>query len=421
MFSDFSIKKYFLVKENAVKQRYDQSDIRRLNVISVLNQLRLNGAMSRANLSVRLGLTRATISNIVTDLMQASLISETVYAEGGAGRPGILLNLNPDAGCMIAVEIDLDRIWVVLTNVGQGCIWREDVSLPLEYGADESLELAAGRVARALEIGALRGLSCFGICVAWSGLVDGIGGQLAYGPISGWEQVALKRDWELRFEVPVHVENEAHAGAIGAYHFGLNRGVDNLIYLSLGVGLAAGVFVNGALMRGDQGYAGQVGHTFFAANQITCGCGKEGCWVTEIGATAIHRKLLAANVILPVEASVGFDWLECVHEQALVHDAKVLQVLKAVGRQLGEGLARLVQTFNPSVVIVGGRLGKLMQRVEPTIKEALLAEVLPCMAERIDLRVSDSDEDQRMGCLATVYDAIMQNPPIGGETHRSDS
>ena len=172
--------------------------------------------------------------------------------------------------------------------------------------------------------------------------------------------------------------------------------------------------VDGVLLRGKQGYAGQVGHTPFLDNGITCSCGKRGCWVTEIGVAAIRRKLTAAGVDLPGELAAGVDWLELVCEKACAGDAGVIAVLEGVARQIGSGLSRLVETFNPRVVIVGGRLGKLMQCVEPVIEEALLADALPYMAKDVELKVSGAGDDHTMGCLATVFDAILQNPPNAG-------
>lgn len=393
------------------KQRYDRSDIRRLNAVSVLNQLRTHGALSRAQIAGRLGLTRATVSNIATDLLEASLISETEYDEGGAGRPGLLLNLNPDCGSMIAVDIDLDRISVVLANVGQEIQWRSDMPLKAGAPADASLAQAAELIGEALQLSESKGLSCFGICVAWAGLVNREDGQLEYGPTFGWEHVPLKADWESRFGVPVYVENEAHAGAQGVHHLGPYAGTRNLIYLSLGVGLAAGVFVDGVLLRGKQGFAGQVGHTHFAENGIACSCGKSGCWVTEIGASALRRKLEAAGVAIPESKTAGVAWLDHVEAHARAGDAVVLSVLQELAQQLGRGSARLVQTFNPSIILIG-RMATLMGLVEPSIREALEAETLSYMAEPLRLVVSDSSEDHLQGCLATVFDSIMKNPAI---------
>lgn len=397
----------------SIKQRYDRSDIRRMNAVSVLNQLRIHGSLSRAQIAARLGLTRATVSNIATDLLQASLISETEYDAGGAGRPGLLLNLNPDCGSMIAVGVDLDRISVVLANVGQAVLWRAELPIVAGAPADVSLDGAADLVEQALELSAEKGLRCFGLCVAWAGLVNRADGQLAYGPTFGWEHVPLKASWESRFGVPVYVENEAHAGALGVYHLGPYAGTRNLIYLSLGVGLAAGVFVDGVLLRGNEGFAGQVGHSYFADNGVECSCGKRGCWVTEIGVSAVRRKLEAAGVELVSDIESGVDWLDLVLRRAREGDAVVLDVLDEVGRQLGRGASRLVETFNPSILLIGGRLGPLMKLVEPVILEAMNVETLPYMAEPLGLVVSGSLDDHLQGCLATVFDAIMNNPSLG--------
>ena len=392
------------------QQKYDRGDIRRLNAVSVLNQLRVHGTLSRANIATELGLTRATVSSIVADLITASLVLETEYAGGAAGRPGLLLELNPDCGCMIALEIDLDRISLLFTNAGQESLWRQAVQLEAEASADATLARAAELVEQALERGRRKDLPCLGISVAWAGLVNHSDGRLAYGPTSGWSQIPLKADWEARFKVPVTVENEAHAAAIGMHHFGPRPGVRNLIYLSLGVGLGAGVYVDGSLLRGKFGYSGQVGHTHFAENGITCSCGKQGCWVTEISLPALLRKLAAAGVELPRGNGSELDVLDALYQLAQAGDAPVLEVLNAVGRQIGEGAAALVQAFNPSQIIFGGRMGKLVKLVEPVVQSALLEHTLPYMAEALEIVVNQSDDDSLLGGLATVFDATMTNP-----------
>jgi predicted NBD/HSP70 family sugar kinase len=261
-------------------------------------------------------------------------------------------------------------------------------------------------------------LKCFGVCVAWAGLVRRDAGELAYGPTSGWRDVALKTEWEARFELPVSVENEAHAGALGVHHFGAMAERRNLIYLSLGEGLAAGVFVDGVLLRGKQGFAGQVGHTAFVEGGEVCSCGQHGCWVTEVGAAAVRRKLAAAGVALSESGESAVDWLDSVKALAAAEDPRVLQVLEEVGAQLGAGLAQLVQTFNPSLVVLGGRLGGLMQPVQVVIEASLRSAVLPSMAEELKLQINDGEADCLRGGLATVFNAVMTNPPLGRNSPR---
>jgi predicted NBD/HSP70 family sugar kinase len=147
-------------------------------------------------------------------------------------------------------------------------------------------------------------------------------------------------------------------------------------------------------------------------NQVTCGCGKQGCWVTEIGASAVYRKLVAAGVDLPDGMESGVDWLEAACEKARHRDPVVLQVLDAVAQQVGQGLAKLVLTFNPSLLIVGGRMGELMKFAETGIREGLMKDVLPYMKEHLELVVSDTKDEQLKGCLATVFDFLMKNPDL---------
>ncbi|MBK1876714.1 ROK family transcriptional regulator [Pelagicoccus mobilis] len=393
-----------------VQERYDRADIRRLNAVSALNQLRVHGPLSRAQIAERLGLTRATVSNIVADLISVSLVKESEFEAGGVGRRGMLLELDSDCGSMIAVELDIDRVQVVLANVGMDFLWRGEAELKAPISSEDGVQRALELVEHALVEADKLGLKCLGICVAWAGLVSRSTGELAYGPISGWEGVALKVAWEARFKVPVYVENEAHAGAIAAHHLGEPKRVEDLIYLSLGVGLSAGVYVDGGLLRGRDGFAGQVGHSPFVPEGELCGCGRRGCWVTEVGASGVLRKLDRAGV--EVSQKEGLLWIDEICRLAETGDARVLAVLGEEGRQIGQGLARLVQVFNPSQVVLGGHLRKLIALCETQIRETLEEAVLAPMGKALTVSVSVSGEDQLRGCLATVFDAVMRNPEL---------
>lgn len=395
---------------NFSQQRFDRSDIRQLNTISVLNQLRSKGALSRAQIASELGLTRATISKITLELLDASFLEETHFTEGGAGRPGMLLNLNGEYGCIVAVEIDLDRVSIVVADFRRSIFWREEKPLKVGVSAVESLEFIAGLIDEALAAGGARKLKCLGIGVAWAGLVAHEEGRLVYGPSSGWKDIGLKGLWEDRYSMPIYVENEANAAAIGCYYVNKRSEEFDLIYLSLGAGLAAGVISGGRLLRGRMGFAGQVGHVPFSNNGIDCSCGRKGCWVTEIGAAAVFRKLARRGITIQNDPLDEEDPLQQVFEKALNGDDRVRQVLVDVGRQLALGAAQLVQTFNPSTLLVGGRLGKLMKLVESEIGETLSALALPGMVEDFHFRVSDTGEDPLVGCLAIVHEAILSDP-----------
>ena len=392
------------------QQRFDRSDIRQFNTISVLNQIRRKGALSRAQIASELGLTRATVSKIAFDLLDASFLEETHLTEGGAGRPGMLLNLNADYGCMVAVEIDLDRVSVAVADFSRTIFWRSERPLKAGASASKSMECIAELVDAALAAASARQLGCLGIGVAWAGLVAHEAGRLVYGPSSGWKNIGLKGLWEDRFGVPVYVENEANAAAIACQHFDSRPEEADLIYLSLGSGLAAGFISEGRLLRGRTGFAGQVGHVPFLNNGITCSCGRKGCWVTEIGSGAVLRKLAGRGLAPLNQASCEKDPLEDILKRALKGEDAVRQVLIEVGQQLALGAAQLVHAFNPSTLVVGGRLGPLMKLVEAEMQKSLNALALPGMLDKFNLRVSDTGEDPLFGCLAIVHNAVLSDP-----------
>jgi predicted NBD/HSP70 family sugar kinase len=392
------------------QQSYDRHDLRRLNAVSVLQHLRARGPQSRARIAESLGLTRATVSNIATDLLAARLVREAKREDSGTGRPGVLIELNAACGCIVAVEIDLDRIAVVTADVGQNFLWRKDLSIFLETDPESCLAAAENLIAEGIEAGNREGLPCLGIGVAWAGLVNHQRGELTYGPISGWTQVGVKARWTKRFGLPVEVENEAHAGALAALHGEDGDGAGNLIYLSVGVGLAAGIIADGRRVLGRRGFAGQVGHTFFAENGQRCACGKEGCWVTEIGARAVGRKMADAGITLPGKNSAQRDWIAEAARLAAQGDPRVLEVLHGVGMQVGTGLAALVETFDPALVVIGGRLGTLFSYAEESILEGLRRHTLSSFASATRLQIRVSDVDRLAGCVANVYTAVLNNP-----------
>ena len=132
--------------------------------------------------------------------------------------------------------------------------------------------------------------------------------------------------------------------------------------------------------------------------------------MTEISLPALIRKLVATGVELPEGNGSELDVLEAVYQLAQAGNERVLEVLNAVGRQIGQGAAPLVESFNPSQVIFGGRMGKLIKLVESDVRSALLEQTLPYMAEDLEVVVNASDDDSLLGGLATVFDATMTNP-----------
>ncbi len=242
---------------------------------------------SRADLAKRIGLNRSTVSSIVTQLLHAGLIHETEFQTDKLGRPGLSLALNPLGGCAVGVEIDPTGVRVVLTNFVAHGVWRRRVRLGLDDNQATFIHCAEEMVRQALSQAQSRGLQVMGVGISLPGLVDVHEGELRYAPALHWQNVPFRRQWSQRFGLPILIENNANAAALGEYYFGVAQNVANFLYIGAGATMGGGIVVNGELFHGRGGFAGEMGHMTLDPKGATCFCGRKGCWETLVGPQAV--------------------------------------------------------------------------------------------------------------------------------------
>ena len=224
--------------------------------------------------------------------------------------------------------------------------------------------------------------------------------------------------WTRRFDVPVFVENEANAAALGEYYFGIAHNVQNLIYLSAGVGLGGGIIIKGRLFRGSSGYAGEVGHMTVDPNGELCGCGKRGCWETVVGPRAIVRRVKKAlesgaesQIGTLVENDLSRIDVGVVVQAAQAGDLVAQTALEQVGVQLGIGIGNLVNTFNPEMVVLGGALSLAGPFLLPVVEETVREHALEQPRKILEIAASAHGEEACvMGAVALVVDEILREP-----------
>lgn len=399
----------------------DQVLVRKLNTSLIMECLRTSGPLSRAGLSAATGLNRSTVSSIVTDLLEKGLVREIgLQFSTRTGRPGMLLELNPDGGCAVGVEIGVDFISAVLTDFVARVLWRKRIPTNPEEGQDVIIGQAEEIVQEALAVGRGRGLPLLGIGLGVPGLVDIHEGTLVFAPNLRWCDVPLRQMWTQRFGLPVFVENEANAAALGEYYFGNARGVQNLIYLSAGVGLGGGIIIKGKLFRGSNGYAGEVGHMTVDPDGELCGCGKRGCWETLVGPRAIARRVRRAlesgeqsSIPSLIENDLDRIDVSIVVQAAQAGDPVARTALEEVGTYLGIGISNLVNAFNPEMVVVGGVLSLAGPFLVPIIEETVQTHALPQPRKALTITTSAHGVDACvMGAAALVLDEVLREPML---------
>jgi glucokinase-like ROK family protein len=402
----------------AIQATADQGLIRKLNTAVLLDALRRFAPLSRAELASRTGLNRSTVSIIVNSLIEEGLIQETDLQSSKVGRPGMLLELNPKGGFAIGIELGVDFISIILTDFIARVQWREQVCSDPNEDQITILDRAATLTQHALDYGLSQGLRPLGIGVGVPGLVDLRQGKLIFAPNLHWNNVPLRLIWSQHFNLPIFVENEANAAALGEYYFGAAQGVDSFIYLSAGIGLGAGIVLDGKLFRGSNGYASEVGHMTVDPNGELCGCGKRGCWETQVGPRAVLRrvrKTLESGVPSAlcdlVESDLERISFESVVQAAGQGDSVALGALQEVGERLGVGVANLVNVFNPELIVLGGALNLASTILLPIVERLIRENALTPACENVRVSASAHGIDAcLMGTVALVLDDILREP-----------
>ncbi len=399
----------------------DQNWVRERNLSIVLRYIWDAGRpIARARLTEISGLNKSTMGNLLAQLQAWRFVRETGTVNVGPGRPGVLIDIDPDGGRLIGAEIGVDFISVVLTDLKADVVWRKKIDTNgSQRRQAEVIALAEGLFQEAIDEARATSRRLLGLGVGVPGLVDHATGTLLFAPNLGWSNVPLREMWQ-RFGVPVVVENEANAAALGEHMIGAAKHIDNFIYLSAGVGLGGGLMIGGQLYGGAGGYAGEIGHMTLAPDGPQCACGNRGCWETLVGPTAIldrvrqaaHEGRTPILLSLPeVNGDAHAVHMPHVFEAAARGEATVLQVLDDVGRYLGIGIASLLNAFNPSLVVLGGVLSLAGPYLLPRVQREVEARALSAARANVDIKLSAFKFDACvMGGASLIAREILNNP-----------
>jgi predicted NBD/HSP70 family sugar kinase len=399
--------------------RADQSLVKQLNSALILNLLLADSPQSRANLALRAGLNRSTISSLVSNLIAQGLIREVGLEEADSrGRPGVLLELNPEGGCIVGVEIHVGHVTVILTDFTARTLWRQHVTFLLNMDQTEVIRAAEEMICAALQAGRAHNLTPLGIGLAVAGLVDKAHGTLVYAPNLQWRHVSFRELWGQKFGVPLYIENDGNATALGEHYFGVAKDYDDFLFLGTGIGMSGGLMLNGQLYRGIGGFAGEVGHLIVESGGELCACGRRGCWETLVGTPAVIRGIIhalntGAPSSIPGLVANNFDriTMDVVVDAADQGDQLALDTLSSIALYLGTGIANLINLFNPALIVLGGELTQAGKYLLPTIGKIIAAESLVDSARMVALAVSSQKTDAcARGAAALVIDGIVRDP-----------
>lgn len=314
--------------------------------------------ISRADIAQLTGLNKATVSSLINELLEEELVYESGAGESSGGRRPVILHYNRVAGFSIGIDIGVNYILSVLTNL-KGEILKEK-SQPI---TDSSYSIVIGHVKQMI-----RSLMdsippskyrIVGLAIGVPGIVDNKG-TIISAPNLGWKNINIKEEIEAEFDIPVCIENEANAGAYGEKRFGAGQNSQNLLYISAGIGIGVGIIINGELYRGQSGFSGEIGHTIINVNGKPCRCGSKGCW-----------EVYASENALLFMTNQEDATLESLIQLAENNDKGTIKLFEQIGYYLGYGINNIINSFNPGQVIIGNRLAMAQRWIEGPIRETI--------------------------------------------------
>lgn len=358
--------------------------------------------MSRAALAEMTGLNKTTVSSLVQELIGQRYLCELGHSAPGSGRPAVLVSLNPSAGFILAAEIDCDQLVVVRSDFGGQITWRGKHGMSENKGQ----EAAADRLLALLRSACQAGIAdqkLLGVALGVPGLVDIASGTLVFAPNLHWENVPLGRILASAFDAPILVDNEANLAAVGEHYLGSAQGCDEVLFISAGIGLGAGILHEGRLCRGATGLAGEVGHMTMNPDGKACACGNRGCWETLAGEgpllAAVRRAGGTQTTLAAVVAAVADG------------DTAAIAAIDELGQQLGIGIASLVNALNPELVVIGGRLSSAASLFLPVLRQEVRRRALRWNGSVVRIELAEHGPDACiMGGIASVLQGVLARP-----------
>jgi predicted NBD/HSP70 family sugar kinase len=375
---------------------------RDINRRIVLNLIRRNEPISRASLARQSGLQRSTVSAITEQLLEECWVIEGASGQLPRGRRPTFLHLNHDRVGIVGVDIQPERTTLGVTGLDSKFIAQE--SMPT---AKDPVEFISKLSRRILDLMRAHPRSHYeGIGVSLPGRVDAASRRIFFVPNLGWGELDLKTPLEKATGLPVELENAANACALAESWSGRHtEHVSNLIAVTVSEGIGVGMIVNGQLVQGSTGAAGEFGHVSLDPNGPPCRCGSRGCWevlasnsaaVRYYAQSATHRKGEVGSK--SDMATLSFSDMLRLVEQG---DAKACSALDQMAHNLGTGIAMLASGLAPDVVVVIGEVTRVWSRVGPIVEAAVRQKSLTGV--RVRIVPTDPDASPRLrGTIALV-------------------
>lgn len=385
---------------------------RDINRRVVLNLIRKHQPVSRAALARLSGLQRSTVSAITEQLIQGRWVAEGARGHLPRGRKPTLLHLNSERAGILGVDLRPGRTSFALAGIDTRFLELESM---LTAGEPEQFLDSLGQRLRRL-MDAHPNLTYEAVGVSLPGRIDASTQRLIFAPNLGWSDVDLITPLNRATGLPVFLENAANACALAEFWEGrYAAGARNLIAITVSEGIGAGLIMNGQLLHGASGMAGEFGHVTIDKRGPLCRCGNRGCWevwASNSAACRFYSQTQSASAGNP-GAEIPGDTIRFTDLLRLIQqkDPKAEEAIDRMARYLGVGLAMLVNGLSPQAIVVVGEVTRVWDRVGPIVAETVKARSFTPSPVRI-LPTDPAEQPRLRGTIALVLQKYFGTPAM---------
>jgi predicted NBD/HSP70 family sugar kinase len=335
--------------------------IRDINTNLVLETIINSVAISRAAIAKHLGLTKATISAIVQELMNKKLVLEIGSDDTSLGRKPILLSLNKKAGYVICIDIGVDTISALVSDLmGEECSLKQ-IKTPKNTANIVNVLID---LIESMKLPKDAPYGMVGITLGIHGVI--MNNQVSFAPYYKLSGIQLAQDLEKHFYAPVYLENEANLSVIGENTFQYDYA--NIANISVHSGIGLGIIINHKLYTGYNGRAGEFGHTIIELDGRQCPCGNKGCLEQYVS----ERSLLAEFAKKKGLEEVSFEDYSVAYE---ANDAAAIQIMEDFVKYMSVGVNNILNAYNPDIVIINSSFTIFFPQITKRIEQALSSKM----------------------------------------------
>ena len=370
------------------------------NLRAILLTFLHSGSISRVQIAEQTGLSNTTITNLAAELIEQGIIveinppeTESVMPPRRVGRPRRMLELVPNARFVVGVHIGIGIFRVAVTNLHAEIIHNKMAQFSVDQPAYEVLDDVARLVQETINESQIDAALISGIGVGASGLVNHTTGVNLLATSLGWQDIPIREYLERQLDLPVCVDNNVRAMALGEAYFGQGRDVGVLAFIYGRVGVGAGIVVNGQAFRGSGAGAGEIGHTIMLPHHgEQCRCGQRGCLETLVSESTLVREahLIAgqqpAGILATNLTSQEFNPIDAIFSAARAGDHLALNMIQGQMQYLGIALANLVNVLNPELIILGGMFAQGSDLILPEVESMMRQLAFAGLGEKVDIK-----------------------------------